>query len=375
MTIELTDLVGRPVDEAPTPCLLLDRRAVVDNVRSMAAWADGRVHVRPHAKVHKCAEIARLQLDHGAAGLTTATVAEAEAMLAVSPGEILIANEVVGSQKMRTLAAIARECRVIVALDDTGNAAALSQAAAAAGVELGVLVDVDVGLHRCGARTTQATLELAAAATDLPGLVVRGVMGYEGHVVLISDPAERAAAAARAMDILAEHVDALVAAGYEVEIVSAGGTNTHDMTGLHPRVTEVQAGTYAVMDAGYAAFAPRFRPSLTIAATVISRTDGTAVLDCGTKTVSVDVTPPTIPADAGRVREIHEEHLLADPADPAALPLGERVPVAVGYSGGTVNLHDAYVVVEDGTIVDVWPIVARGSGLRPSAGTRGEEAR
>jgi D-serine deaminase-like pyridoxal phosphate-dependent protein len=375
MAIELTDLVGRPVDAAPTPCLLLDRRAVVDNVRSMAAWADGRVRVRPHAKVHKCAQIARLQLDHGAAGLTTATVAEAEAMLPVGPGEILIANEVVGPQRARTLTEIARHCRVIVAIDDVANADGLSQAASAAGVEVGVLVDVDVGLHRCGVRSVEATLALAAAATDMPGLALRGVMGYEGHVVLIPDPAERAAAAAVAMDILGEHVDALVAGGFAVEIVSAGGTNTHDMTGLHPCVTELQAGTYAVMDTGYRAFAPRFRPSLTLVATVISRTDGTAVLDCGTKTVSVDVTPPTIPAAAGRVREVHEEHLLVDPAGPGSLPLGERVQVGVGYSGGTVNLHNAYVVVEDGAIVDVWPIVARGSGLGPSAGTRKERAR
>ena len=375
MAIELTDLIGRPADEAPTPSLLIDRAAVADNVRAMAGWADGTVRLRPHAKVHKSVAIARLQLEHGAAGLTTATVAEAEAMLAAEPGELLIANEVVGAPKVRALTAVAARCSVIVALDAAANAEELSAAATAAGVQIGVLVDVDVGLHRCGVGATADTLALATTVARLPGLTLRGVMGYEGHVVLIADPGERAAAAARAMDILAGHVAALTTAGFPVEIVSAGGTNTHDMTGLHPCVTELQAGTYAVMDTGYQPYAPRFRPALAVAATVISRSGGTAVLDCGTKTVSVDVTPPAVPAEVGRVREVHEEHMLIDPADDAALALGERVRVAVGYSGGTVNLHDAYVVVEDGTIVDVWPIAARGAGLRPGAQTVGGGSR
>jgi D-serine deaminase-like pyridoxal phosphate-dependent protein len=223
-------------------------------------------------------------------------------------------------------------------------------------------------------RAIGETLELAGAASDHPGLVLRGLMGYEGHVVLIRDAGERALAANRAMDLLAEHADALTSAGFPVEIVSAGGTNTHEVTGVHSHVTEIQAGTYAVMDTGCLAFAPRFRLALAVSARVISRTKDTAVLDCGTKTISVDVFPPTVVPELGLVREIHEEHMLVDPAGPAVLTLGERVSVAVGYSGGTVNLHDAYVVIEDDIIVDIWPIVARGSALGPPTQRVGRSA-
>lgn len=360
-----TDLVGQRLDEIPTPSLVVDREAVIGNVAAMADWAAGTVDIRPHVKTHKSVEIARLQLAHGARGLSAATVAEADAMLAAGPDEILLANEIVGPRRIRALTEIARRCRVIVAVDDAANAGELSRATVAAGVEVDVLVDVDVGMHRCGVRTVEQALSVARAAASLPGLRVRGVMGYEGHVVLISDHAERAAAARAAMDMLAQYVQALEHAGFGIEIVSAGGTNTHDMTGTHAVVTELQVGTYAVMDVGYHPFAPRFRPALSVASTVISRSEHTAVLDCGTKTVSVDVTPPSIAAQLGTVREVHEEHMLVDPSSAEALQVGDRVHVAVGYAGGTINLHDAYLVAQGDTVAEVWPVVARGSGMGP----------
>jgi D-serine deaminase-like pyridoxal phosphate-dependent protein len=352
--------------DLPSPALLLDIAALERNVAAMAKWsAAHNVGVRPHTKVHKCVEIARRQLAAGAVGLTAATVYEAEAMLAASPPEVLIANEVVGKDHLRRLAGAARATSLIVAMDDAGNAREVSAAAQAAGAVIGVLVDVDVGMGRCGVRSASEAVALADEVRGLPNLRLRGVMGYEGHVVLERDPQVRAQRAQAAMDVLATAVRAIEAAGHEVEIVSAGGTNTHDMTGLHEVVTELQAGTYAVMDTGYAALVPRFEPVLSVQARVLSWKTDTAVLDCGTKAIAVDVTPPTVPPSVGTVREVHEEHLIARPAPGAALRLGEPVKIAVGYAGGTVNLHDAYYAVDGDDLVGVWPIVARGPGRTP----------
>ena len=353
--------------DLPSPALLLDLAAFEHNIAAMAKWAaDHQVRLRPHTKVHKCVEIARRQLAAGAVGLTAATVYEAEAMLAASPPEVLIANEVVGEDHLRRLVSAARSTSMLVAVDDAGNAQQLSAAAEAAGVDIGVLVDVNVGMGRCGVRSAPAAVALAAEVGSLPGLRLRGVMGYEGHVVLEPDPQVRAQRARAAMDLLTAAARAAGDAGHQVEIVSAGGTNTHDMTGLHGAVTELQAGTYAVMDTGYAALAPRFEPVISVQARVLSCQAGTAVLDCGTKAIAVDVTPPSLPPSVGTVREVHEEHLIFDPAPGAALRVGEPVRIAVGYAGGTVNLHDGYYVVDGDDLVGVWPIVARGPGRTPA---------
>ncbi len=187
-------------------------------------------------------------------------------------------------------------------------------------------------------------------------------MGYEGWVVMEPDREVRARKAAQAIGRLVAGVERLEKAGFPMEIVSAGGTNTHDMTGAHPRVTELQAGSYALMDAAYAPLSPEFRPALTILATVMSRHETTAVLDCGTKVVAIDLAPP-LPMDSSiKVREVHEEHTLLDVAADHPLRFGDRVELTVGYCGGTVNLHDVYHVVEQDRVVDIWPILARGDG-------------
>jgi D-serine deaminase-like pyridoxal phosphate-dependent protein len=358
--------------DLPTPALLLDLAALERNIAAMAAWTqDHGVAIRPHTKVHKSPEIARRQLAAGAVGLTTATVYEADAMVAAGPQEILIANEIVDPDHVRRLPGIARQTALIVAVDDSRNARQLSAAAAAAGVQLGVLVDVDVGMSRCGTRTLPAAVAVADEVARLPGLALRGVMGYEGHVVLEPDPQVRATRAAAAMDQLASAADAIRGAGHEVSIVSAGGTNTHDMTGMHPAVTELQAGTYAVLDAGYAPLAGRFTPVLSVAARVVSHQGATAVLNCGTKSIAVDVSPPSVPASVGTVREVHEEHMLIDAADGWAPQPGELVQVTVGYAGGTINLHDGYYVLDGDQLADVWPVVARGAGRAPALAAGG----
>jgi D-serine deaminase-like pyridoxal phosphate-dependent protein len=357
--------IGKARDAVATPALILDAAALRHNVAAMAARMQGPTRLRPHAKSHKCAQIARMQVEAGAIGLTAATVWEAVALVQAGIPDVLIANEVVGEEKIRQLAAAARDARLTVAVDDPRNAAALSAAANAAGSEIGVLVDVDVGMNRCGVRNREQALRLAGQLQHLPGLRLRGVMGYEGHCVLEADRQARARKAGAAMEYLLSIADALAAAGHPIEVVSAGGTGTYDMTGLNPRVTEIQAGSYVSMDATRLAIISEFVPALTVLTTVVSRQGTTLVLDGGKKTVGVDFTLPRIvgfPPDQVVPRGASEEHLLYDVAPDCPLVVGDRVEVIPGYCPTTVNLHDAYHVVQDGVVVDIWPVLARGAG-------------
>jgi D-serine deaminase-like pyridoxal phosphate-dependent protein len=359
--------IGRLRNELTTPALILDLEVLRRNIAAMAEWTRTHAKIRPHTKVHKCAEIARLQLAAGAIGLTTATVWEAAAMAHAGFDNILIANEVAGDEKLALLAATARDRNMLVGVDDPEGAKALSAAMRRAGSQIGVLVEIDVGLRRGGARNHETALRVAQTASSLPGLVLRGAMGYEGWVVMEPDRQIRAQKAAQAIGRLVAAVEHLERAGFPMEIVSAGGTNTHDMTGMHERVTELQAGSYALMDAAYAPLSPKFRPALSILGTVMSRHETSAVLDCGTKVVAIDLAPP-VPMDASiKTREVHEEHTLLDVAADHPLRYGDRVEMTVGYCGGTVNLHDIYHVVEHDRVVDIWPILARGDGRGPGA--------
>lgn len=354
--------IGRPRRELTTPTLILDLEVVRRNIAAMAAWTKTHAKIRPHTKTHKCVQIAQLQVTAGAIGITTATVWEAVAMAHAGFENILIANEVAGEEKLALLAAAAREANILVAADDPEGAKVLSAAVQRAGSQVGVLVEVDIGFRRGGVRTDEAALRVAQTVSSLPGLVLRGAMGYEGWVVMERDREVRARKADEAIGRLVARVERLEQAGFRIEIVSAGGTNTYDMTGAHSRVTELQAGAYALMDAAYAPLSPAFKPALTMLATVISRHETTAVLDCGTKVIGVDLAPP-VPIDSSvKVRELHEEHTLLDVAADHPLRFGDRVELIVGSCGGTVNLHDVYHVVEGGRVVDIWPILARGDG-------------
>lgn len=354
--------IGRRRHELTTPALLLDLDVLRRNIATMAEWTQTHAKIRPHTKTHKCAEIARLQVAAGAVGITVATVWEAVAMARAGLDNILIANEVIGEEKLRWLAETARNTSILVAIDSQTGADALARAAVAAGTEIGVLIEVDVGMHRGGVRTPLEACRLAATLARLPGIVLRGAMGYEGHVVTEPDREHRASMAAEAMDQLTGCVEILERSGFEIETVSAGGTNTYDMTGANARVTELQAGSYVFMDTAYAPLTPAFQPALTILSTVISRNERTAILDFGTKVMAVDLARPALLDHCATIRAVHEEHTLLDVEDDKCMGIGEPAELIVGYCGGTVNLNDVYHVVQDDRVVDVWPILARGPG-------------
>jgi D-serine deaminase-like pyridoxal phosphate-dependent protein len=307
--------------------------------------------------------LARLQIEAGAIGVCTATVWEAMVMSQSGIEDVLIANQVGGKEKIRALARAAKNGRLSVAVDDGQNAQDLSDAARAAGSRLEVLIEVDVGMGRGGVRSPEEGVRLAQHLSKLPGLKLRGVQGYEGHCMLEPDRAVRIEKARAAMDYLGSAVDRLAEAGFACEVVSAGGTGTYDITGDNSRVTEIQAGSYVFMDNFHGNLVPGFSPALTVLGTVVIRHGNTIVLDSGRKSVGIDFVLPTmVDYPFYRARYFAEEHGLFDVDERCHLKLGDTVELIPGYAPSTVNLYDAYHVVENGTVVDIWPVVPRGPG-------------
>ncbi|HUI02574.1 MAG TPA: alanine racemase [Acidimicrobiales bacterium] len=325
--------------ELATPALVVEAATLEHNLATMAGALPG-ARMRPHVKAHKCTALAARQRAHGHVGFTCATVAELLGMARAGLGDdLLLANEVVDRSR---LAAMARcGARVTVAVDSDATV----DAAAAAGIGE-VLVDVNVGLPRCGCDPGDAG-RLAERARDR-GLVVRGVMGYEGHAVGVEDRARRAQLVAGAMELL---VAAHRAVGGEV--VSAGGTGSYDM---NRAATEIQAGSYALMDSAYGRLGLPFGQALSVLATVVSVSPQWAVADCGAKALAMDHGNPTV--EGAEVWFCSDEHLTFAPH--GRLRVGERIRVVPAHVDPTVAYHERLVVVDGDDVLETWPVDLRG---------------
>jgi D-serine deaminase-like pyridoxal phosphate-dependent protein len=356
--------IGRPRRELVTPALILDLDVARRNIQFMAERLRGmKARLRPHTKVQKSTELARMQVDAGAIGVCTATVWEAIEMRQSGIADVLIANQVGGREKIRALAEAARRGGLTVAVDDASNAQDLSSAAVAAGSTLDVLIEIDLGMGRGGVRSPQEAVELAETLARLPALRFRGVQGYEGHCMLEPDRAVRIAKCHAALDYIGSVVTQLKEAGFPCEVVSAGGTGTYDITGNDPRVTEIQAGSYVFMDNFHGNLVPGFSRSLTVLGTVVIHHGETIVLDSGRKSIGIDfVLPSLVDYPYYKARFFAEEHALFDVDERCPLKLGDATELTPGYAPTTVNLYDAYHVVENGVVVDVWPVFPRGPG-------------
>lgn len=355
--------VGEPADALPTPALVVDVDVLRRNLAAMMAALDGRsARLRPHTKVQKSPDIARMQVAAGAIGVTVASVWEAAAMAAAGVADVLIANQVVPADKVSAAAALAAHVSLTVAVDDPANIDALSAAAASAGTEIGVLVELDVGMARCGARSAAEALRLAERVHAAPGLRLKGIQAYEGHCMSVPDRGKRVRLATEAMDQAAATLDLLRRAGLPAGTLSGGGTGTYDITGRHPAVTELQAGSYAFMDAFHARLTPDFEVSLTVASTIVARHGHTIILDAGRKSVGIDYVPPPMLGHDYAARFFAEEHAMFDVDERFGARVGDRVQLVSGYAPTTVNLHDVIFAVSGGEVVSVWPVFPRGPG-------------
>jgi D-serine deaminase-like pyridoxal phosphate-dependent protein len=354
--------IGRHRHDLVTPALILDLTVARRNIKKMADRLKTMpAKIRPHIKVHKSPDLARMQVDAGAIGISTATVWEAVVMVRSGLDSIFIVNTVAGREKLATIAGIARDAEVMVAVDDADNAAEIAKAAAAAGSTVGVLIEVDTGMDRAGVDTEAEAIELAKHLVELRGVRLLGLTGYEGHCSLTPEAKLRAERQQVAMTFLTQTASTMRAKGYPCPIVSAGGTATWDLTAADPNVTEIQAGSYAVMDNFHKAMAGDFEHAVTVLATVISRPQDRVILDAGNKSLGAPALTTIVGHDNAGFR-FDEEHgvFVAGPDEP--LRVGDVVELLPGYAPGTVNWYDAYHVVEGDRVVDIWPVIPRGPG-------------
>ena len=354
--------IGRRRRDLVTPALILDLPAARRNIDKMAERLKTMpARIRPHVKVHKSPELARMQVDAGAIGISTATVWEAIVMVRSGLQSIFIVNTLAGREKLAALADIARDADVMVAVDNAQNAADIAAAAQAAQSTVGVLIEVDTGMDRAGVDTPAQAVDLARLLTRLDGIKLQGVTGYEGHCSLTPERDLRAQRQRTAMSLLVDAAEQIRAAGLPCPIVSAGGTATWDWTANTPGVTEIQAGSYAVMDNFHFPMAGDFEHALTVIATVISRPPERVILDAGNKSLGAPALSTIRGHDLAGMR-FDEEHaiFIASPDHP--LHVGDVVELVPGYAPGTVNWYDAYHVVEGDMVVDIWPVIPRGPG-------------
>lgn len=354
--------IGRPLTELDTPTLLLDRAASDRNLARMAAFFQDRpAKLRPHFKNHKCVTLAKRQLAAGAIGMTCAKLGEAEVLVDHGVKDILIANQLVGEPKMARLARLGTKARIGIAVDHQQHATAISKAATAAGAVIHLLVEVDIGMGRCGVAPGKPALELAKRIAELPGVRFAGLQAFEGHLVNVLDREERTERARAAMQLAIETRHMIEAAGIAVDCVSGCSSATYDSTGVMTGVDEIQAGTYATMDRQYHRLVPEFEIALSVLVSVISRpASGRAVLDLGVKGAGGEFGVPAIRdfPDVEIPFFLSEEHTVVRHAPDWTI--GQVLHLIPSHACTTCNLYREMVVHENGCVVDVWPIEASG---------------
>lgn len=358
--------LGTRVTDLDTPALLLEAAAMERNLQRMANFFAGRnVRLRPHVKLYRATpELVQLQIEAGAIGMTCAKLSEAEVLAAAGIRDILIANQIVGLTKIGRLVKLAETCNIKVAVDSLENIAALSQAAWAHGVTIEVLVEVNIGHNRCGVAPFEPALALTKSILKMPGLKFMGLMGYDGHCTLKVAESEREALSREANTLLVRVRKYVEDAGIEVEIVSGSGTFTYRFASEVEGLTEIQAGTYLLMDTAFRDHGVReFECALSVLATVISRpsypgANSLAIVDAGRKSISPQLGLPEVKnPGAAWVRSLSDEHgriILEDAA--RTVGIGDKIELWVRDANGTIDQFDRFYVIREGVVEAVWQI-------------------
>ncbi len=356
----LHSLIGQGIESLDTPALVVDLELLEANLKRMADFFTGRhCRIRPHFKSHKCVELARRQLAVGnACGITCAKLSEAEQLAAGGINDILIANQVVGPRKAARLALLNRSATVRCAVDSMEGIEQLDQQAEMHGTTIPVLVEVDIGMRRCGEKPGQPTLVLAQNIAGRKHLRFDGLQGYEGHLVNIADKSQRTEQTIAAMRLLVDTRQQIEETGMAVPIVSGGSSSTYDITGIIDGIDELQCGSYALMDWSYQKLCPEFRISRWVLATVISAHSSGVVVNVGIKGIGCDFGPPMVEGHPeATVRYTAEEHV---PLDSFTASVGDQVRLIPSHGCTTNSLHQRIWITRDNVIVDVWAIEGAG---------------
>ena len=356
-------LIGRHKSEIDIPALLLYIDVAEENIRRMADYfKDKECKLRPHMKTHKLPLIAKKQLEAGAIGITCAKLGEAQVFLDSGIEKILIANEVAGQTKIKRLVELSRNRDLIVCVDNYENARQISEVASNIGNTVNALVEINVGLDRCGVAPGKPALELVQKISKLKKIAFRGLMGYEGGV-FTKDPEEKAKKCRDSNRLLVETRGLVEKNGFPVDFASAGGSNTYLLTGNCPGITDVQVGSYVTMDDHCREYGLNFGQAVTVMATVLSRPDKTrAVMDAGKKSLSTDEgLPRCIDTDLSLFK-LNEEHghLRINHPD-RTISAGDQVEIVPRHGCTTIPLFDRYFIIRNEHVEEVVEMHARGA--------------
>ncbi|MFO0875922.1 MAG: DSD1 family PLP-dependent enzyme [Gemmataceae bacterium] len=357
----MPDYTGQPLATLDTPQLLIDLDILDANLaRLQSACQVAGKALRVHFKSLKCGGLARYLAARGVQGFLCAKLNEAEVLVQAGLPDVLVANQIVGETKIRRLLALARQARVRVCVDQADNVRQMGQLARQEGVPLELLIEVDVGMNRCGVEPGEPALELARVIGQEKGLRLVGLQGYDGHLQLLADPEQKRQRCHQGLDRLLATRQLLEANGFPLEIVTGAGTGTWEYSAQHPALTELQPGSFLLMDVAYHAVRPEFGCSLSILTTVISRRPGWYVLDAGSKAISQDFGTPGIKGHPEeKMLRLAEEHAKVE--DGGAGPkVGERREVYPAHCCATMNLHRTVLAIRRGIVEAVWPVEASG---------------
>jgi D-serine deaminase-like pyridoxal phosphate-dependent protein len=366
--------IGASIAEIETPALVIDLDALERNIAKMAEFARrSGVRVRPHAKTHKSPAIALRQIAQGAVGQCVQKVGEAEVLVRGGIKDVLVSNQVVGERKLRRLAALARDASIALCFDAPEQVDAASRVARDFGVELGALVEIEVGMQRCGLAPGAPAAELARRIAQAPNLKFRGLQAYHGRAQHFATYEERAQAIAFAIDAVQETLRSLAVEKLACEIIGGAGTGTFAIEAASGVYNELQVGSYVFMDTEYARIRGKsgeayseFEHSLFVLAAVISAPAAErAVVDAGLKSYSAERGPPWVhnrpDIEVVGVSDEHGNLKLGPRAQ--RLSIGEKIWLIPGHCDPTVNLHDWYVGVRNARVEVLWPISARGASI------------
>ena len=354
---------GTKIEELDTPILLLDLDILEANIKRMADYfRDKKVMMRPHIKTHKTPIIAHKQIAAGAKGIACQKLSEAEVMVESGIRDVFITNQVVGWNKILRLAKLAHHSTMSVMVDDAENVRQLSNAAEQEGVSINVLVEVNVGMNRSGVEPGPSAVKLASAVVGAKNLNFKGILGYEGHCVLIDDYEEKKRLCLEALAKDVQTGDLIRRSGIDVETVCAGGTSTYDITGNYPGITEIHPGTYATMDLKFKNMGMPFNCAVSLLTSVISTPSaGRATVDAGLKAISTEYGLPKTRQGNGEVIHLYEEHCLLQQDNAAKeFKIGDKVELLPMHGCTTIPLHDKFYCTRNGYVEAVWDIAARG---------------
>jgi D-serine deaminase-like pyridoxal phosphate-dependent protein len=364
-TTTVVGAIGQPKAALDTPALLVDLDVMEQNIARMAkTFRDRGIGWRPHTKGMKIPALAHRLIKAGAHGVTCAKLGEAEVMAAGGIADILVANQIVGPQKIQRLVNLQHHSNVMVAVDNWENVQEIDAAATAKGVRVRVLVEVNTGMNRAGVLPGAATVELARKIAPLKGVKLAGLMTWEAHTLRLADPAEKRTAIEAAIASFLATGKACRDAGIEIGILSCGGTGTYWITAEQTGITECQAGGGIFGDILYRkSFGVEHPYAMTVVASVTSRPDPKRIIcDAGKKTMTGDAAMPE-PIGLGKLASmsLSAEHTVVHLAEPSDSPrVGDKVEFVVGYTDTTVNLHDELIGIRNGRVEIVWPILGRG---------------